>query len=126
MVSLNQVHTSRQLTNHSASANQGVSRVVHGIEVVGELHHGTKAVLESSDVLEVLGVFRLDETSHEALHSLAVLHPLVNKGLGHVLLGLRGRWHRLDSRLAAVGSLSLGSLSLALTSLSRLSRSSCR
>lgn len=118
---------SRQLlTNHSASANQRVSWVVDGIEVVGKLHHGTQTVLESSDVLEVLGILRLDEVSHEALHSLAVLHPLVNKGLGHVLLGLRGRRHRLDSRLAAVGSLSLGSLSLALTSLSRLSRSSCR
>lgn len=79
--------------NHSASANQGVSWIVDGIEVVGELHHGTQAVLESSDVLKVLGVLRLDEVSHEALHSLAVLHPLVNKGLGHVLLGLRGRRH---------------------------------
>jgi hypothetical protein len=55
-----------------------------------------------------------------------VLHPLVNKRLGQVLLGLRGRRHRLNSRLAAVGSLGLRGLGLALTSLSGLSGSSCR
>jgi hypothetical protein len=77
-------------------------------------------------VLKVLGILRLDNASHEALHGLAVLHPLVKKRLGQVLLGLRGRGHGLNSRLAAVGSLGLGGLSLALTSLGGLSRSSCR
>jgi hypothetical protein len=77
-------------------------------------------------VLEVLGILRLDNISHEALNSLVVLHPLVNERLGQVLLGLRGRRHGLDSRLAAVGSLSLRGLGLALTSLGGLSRSSCR
>ena len=77
-------------------------------------------------MLKVLGILRLDNISHEALDSLVVLHPLVNKRLGQVFLGLRGRRHGLDSRLAAVGSLGLRGLSLALTSLSGLSRSSCR
>jgi hypothetical protein len=112
--------------NHSASASEGVSRVVDGVEVGSKLDHGVKTALDGSDVLEVLDILRLDNISHEALDSLVVLHPLVNKRLGQVLLGLRRRGHGLDSRLAAVGSLGLRSLSLALTSLGGLSRSSCR
>lgn len=111
---------------HSASTSQSVSGVVDGVEVRSKLDHRVETVLDSSDVLKVLGILRLDNISHEALDSLVVLHPLVNERLGQVLLGLRGRRHRLDSRLAAVGSLSLRVLGLALTSLGGLSRSGCR
>lgn len=114
-----------KLTNHSASTSQGVSRVVDGVEVGGKLDHRVKTALDGSDVLKVLGILRLDNISHEALDSLMVLHPLVNERLGQVLLGLRRRGHGFDNRLAAVRSLSLSGLSLALTSLGGLSRSGC-
>lgn len=107
------------LTIHSTGAGNTVASFDR-VEVVGELHHGSEALLHGDDVLNVLGILGLDKGLEEVLHGLTVLHPLVKKGLGRRLLGLLGNGHGLDGRLAAGGGLSLGHFSLALTSLGRL------
>lgn len=80
-----------------------------------DLSHGSQVVLGIPDVLEALGVVRLDASLHEGLERLLVLVPLVKlrRGRSLGLLGSSGRslWRRLG-RLPGAGLLLAGRLVL--------------
>jgi hypothetical protein len=88
-----------------------------GVEGRGHLSHDIEQLLHLRDLLEVLDILRLVEVAEQLLNGVAVVHPLVKKGLGRDL-GVLGS-HGLLGRLAA--GVRVGAVALTLASLGRLS-----
>ena len=82
-------------------------------EAVRDLSHGVEVFLGILDVLESLGIVRLDASLDEDLERLLVLVPLVKLGVGdglRLLLNLGDRLHRSLGRLPRAGLLLAGLL----------------